>query len=175
MDTIDRVSIWAIVILIISSFALITGHMGEARLERKVQQRMGITDVPVVRGELDSRVNLIKNLMEADNFSKAETLLKELIQQYPYAGEPHMLMGDLFMRRQEPVKAVFEYKEATDLNPDYLDKKTPLFQGKKLKTAVKEALAEIDRRIGLNPADASMRSDRKIIYYLQRRIAGSCS
>jgi len=27
-----------------------------------------------------------------------------------------MLMGDLFMRRQEPVKAVFEYKEAADLN-----------------------------------------------------------
>ena len=175
MDTIDRVSIWAIVILIISSFALITGHMGEARPERQVQQRMGIADVPVVRGELDSRVNLIKNLMEADNFSKAETLLKELIQQYPYAGEPHMLMGDLFMRRQEPVKAVFEYKEAADLNPDYLDKKTPLFQGKKLKAAVKEALAEIDRRIGLNPADESMKSDRKIIYYLQRRIAGSCS
>jgi tetratricopeptide (TPR) repeat protein len=149
--------------------------MGEARPERQVQQRMGIADVPVVRGELDSRVSLIKNLMESDNFSKAETLLKELIQQYPYAGEPHMLMGDLFMRRQEPVKAVFEYKEAADLNPDYLDKKTPLFQGKKLKTAVKEALAEIDRRIGLNPADESMKSDRKIIYYLQRRIAGSCS
>jgi len=35
---------------------------------------------------MDSRVNLIKNLMEADNFSKAETLLKELIQQYLMRG-----------------------------------------------------------------------------------------
>lgn len=175
MDTIDRVSIWAIVILIISSCALITGHMGEARPERQVQQRMGIADEPAVRGELQSRVNLIKNLMEADNFSKSETLLKELMQQYPYAGEPHMLMGDILMRRQEPVKAMFEYKEATDLNPDYLDKKTPLFQGKKMKIAVREALDEIDRRVRRNPGDESLKSDRKIIYYLQRRIAGSCS
>ncbi|NJD55161.1 MAG: hypothetical protein FIA94_02010 [Nitrospirae bacterium] len=175
MDTIDRVSIWAIVILIISSFALITGHMGEAKPERQTQQRTGTADVPAVRGDLDSRVKLVRNLMDADNFGRAEALLKELIQQYPYEGEPHMLMGDVFMRKQDPVKAMFEFKEATDLNPDYLDKKTPLFQGKKLKTAVKEALDEIDRRMRLNPGDESMKSDRKTIYYLQRRIAGSCS
>ena len=175
MDTIDRASIWAIVILIISSFALITGHMGEAKPERQVQQRLENAGMPVLHGELDSRVNVIKNLMETANFIKAEKLLRELMQQYPYAGEPHMLMGDLLMRRQEPVKAVFEYKEATDLNPDYLDKKTSFFQGKKLKIVVKEALDEIDRGLGLNPDDEALKNSKKAVHYLQRRIAGNCS
>lgn len=175
MDRLDRVSIWAIVILIISSFALISGHRGEARPDRNVQQRIAATDYSVVNGEIDNKVKLIKNLLEADNLNKAEILIKELIQKYPYEGEPRMLMGDILMRRQEPVKATLEYKEAIDLNPDYLDKTTPLFQGKKLKIAVREALAEIEKRIRLNLKDESMKSDRKIIYYLQRRIAGSCS
>ena len=85
-----------------------------------------------------------------------------------------MLMGDLFMRKQDPVKAMHEYRQAIDLNPDYLDKKTPLFQGKKLKVAVGEALAEIEHRLRQNPGDEALRSEKKIIYYLYRRIAGSC-
>ena len=85
-----------------------------------------------------------------------------------------MLMGDIYIRRQELIKAVLEYKEAVDLNPDYLDKKTPLFQGKKLKGAVKEALDEIEKKIKANNDDEAMRQNRKVIYYLQRRIAGSC-
>jgi tetratricopeptide (TPR) repeat protein len=174
MDRLDRVSIWAIVILIISSFALISRHMGEAKPDRNVQQRMAAADSSPARGDMDNAVKLIRNLMEADNFNKAEILIRELIQKYPYEGQPHMLLGDILMRKQEPVKAMFEYKEAVDLNADYLDKKTPLFQGKKLKVAVAEALAAIDQRIRRNPGDESLKSDRKIIYYLQRKIAGSC-
>jgi len=67
-----------------------------------------------------------------------------------------------------------EYKEAVDLNPDYLDKKTDLFQGKKLKVAVDEALDEIEMELKANPGDKSMKDSRKLIYYLKRRIAGSC-
>ena len=174
MDWLDRISIWSIVILIISSFALISSHMGEARPERYVQQRQA-TDNPANNSELNSKVKLIKNLTDADSFDKAEVLLKELIQKYPYEGEPHMLMGDIFMRRQDPVNAMFQYKEAVDLNPDYLDKKTPLFQGKKMKIAVNEAMGDIERGLRKDPADESLKKKRKIIYYLQRRIAGSCS
>ncbi|MGD1074990.1 MAG: hypothetical protein ABR903_02755 [Thermodesulfovibrionales bacterium] len=174
MDRLDRVSIWAIVILIISSFALISRHMGEAKLDRNVQQRMAAADSSLARSDMDNAVRPIRNLMEADNFSKAEMLIRELIQKYPYEGQPHMMLGDILMRRQEPVKAMFEYKEAVDLNADYLDKKTPLFQGKKLKVAVSEALAEIEQRARRNPGDESLKSERKVIYYLQRKIAGSC-
>ena len=175
MDRLDRISIWAIAILIITSFALISGHMGEARPDRNLQQRAAASNGAATGGEIAGRVNLARNLMEAGNLAKAEILVRDLIQNYPYEGEPRMVMGDIFMRRQDPIRAMLEYREAVDLNPDYLNKKTPLFQGKKLKIAVREALAKIDEGIRQNPADEALKKDRKTLYYLQRRIAGSCS
>jgi len=173
MDCLDRLSIWAIVILIIGSFAVIVGHVGEARPGRYTQQSAS-ADYVVANGEKDSMLKLAKNLMEGANLDKAELLGRELLRKYPYDGQSHMVMGDILMRKQEPVKAVSEYREAIDINPDFLDKKTPLFQGKKIKTAVTEALAEIDRKIRLAPDEESFKRDRKTIYYLQSRIAGSC-
>ncbi len=175
MDRLDRISILAIVALLISSFALSASHLGEARPGLGIQRRTAGIESPQSNAEVENKMKIIKNIMESDNPGRAETIAAELIRKYPYEGQLHMAMGDILMRKQEPVKAMLEYKEAIDLNPDYLDKKTVLFQGKKLKVAVNEALAEIEKGIRLNPEDDSLRKQRKIIYYLQRRIAGSCS
>lgn len=175
MDRLDRFSIWAIVILLISSSALVSYHMGEAIPGKEGPQRAPVAGSTGINdAELGNKVKVIRNLIEANNLVKAEALARELIMQYPYEGEPRMLTGDILLRKQETVKAMFEYKEAIELNPDYLDKKTPFFQGKKLKAVVREALEEIEKKIKLKPDDESIKRDRKIIYYLQRRIAGSC-
>jgi tetratricopeptide (TPR) repeat protein len=174
MDRLDRISIWALVILIISSFAVIVGHVGEARPDRYVRQNEAAAVQAAVNDERDSMLKLARNLMEGAGLEKAELLVGELLQKYPYDGQTHMIMGDILMRKQEPVRAVLEYREAIDINPDFLDKKTPLFQGKKMRSAVNEALAEIDRQIRSNPNDSSLKRERKTIYYLQRKIAGSC-
>ncbi len=174
MDRLDRISIWTIAVLIVSSLVLISGHVEDAKADRNVQKRTAGAERPAPDGELSQNVKLVRNLMETDGVVKAEALLKDLIQRYPYEAELQMLMGDTLMRKQEPVRAMRAYKEAVDLNPDYLDKKTPLFQGKKLKTAVGEAMTEIERSLRLNPGDTALKTERKMIYYLQRKIAGSC-
>ncbi|MEW6601396.1 MAG: hypothetical protein AB1499_10545 [Nitrospirota bacterium] len=175
MDRLDKISGLAIVIIIISAVMLISSHVGEAVPEHDMRQKMAAADYSVVNSEMESGVNMIRNLIEANNLEKAGMLTQELIQKYPYEGEPRMMMGDIFMRRQEPLRAVPEYKEAVILNPDYLDKKTPLFQGKKLKVAVNEALEKIGKGVSENADKATIGSYKKDIYYLQRRIAGSCS
>ncbi|UCD34478.1 MAG: hypothetical protein JSU90_09275 [Nitrospiraceae bacterium] len=174
MDTLDRISIWVIVVLIISSFVLTGGYRGEAGPDRKAQQRNAAADYAAVNGEVKGKIKIARDLMEAGNLDKAEVLVRELLLKYPFEGEPHMVMGDIFMRRLEPVKAMPEYREAVDLNPDYLDKNTGLFQGKKLKIAVGEALNEIEEKIGSAPDDEFLLESRKTVYYLKRRIAGSC-
>ncbi len=174
MDTLDRISIWTIVILIISSFVLTGGHRGEARPGNKQKQRSAAADYALINAEVQNKVKVARNLMESGNLEKAEMLVKDLIEKFPYEGAPHMIMGDLLMRKQEQIRAMPAYKAAVDLNPDYLDKKTGMFQGKKLNVAVTEALDEVDRKIRANPADKSMKKNRKLIYYLKRRIAGSC-
>jgi len=174
MDRLDRISIWVIVALIISSFVLTSGYRGEALPDRKVKKRAAAGEYAVLNGELEQKLKIAKNIMESNNLEKAELLTRELMQKYPFDGGPHMIMGDIFLRKQDLLSAIPEYREAVDLNPDYLDKKTPLFQGKKLKVAVNEALAEVEKRIDAAPGDASMKETRKLLYYLQRRIAGSC-
>ncbi len=170
MDRLDRFSIWAIALLVISSSALISHNMGEAKpglnAPRKQETRTNFA-------EADGRMKAARNLLEGNNLAKAEVLVRELTQAYPYEGEPWMLLGDVLMRRQQIIDAVLAYKEAVDLNPDYLDRKTPFFQGKKLKRAVNEALGELDGRIKTGGGD-DVKKMRKTMYYLQRRIAGSC-
>jgi len=173
MDTLDRLSIWAIVVLIITSFVLTGGHRGEAKPKKK-QQKIAAADYAVINVEIENKVKVARNLMESNNLEKAAILVKEMIGKFPYEGAPHMVMGDILMRRQEQIRAMPEYKSAVDLNPDYLDKKTPLFQGKKLKVAVNEALDEVEKEMKAHPDSTSMKQSRKLIYYLKRRIAGSC-
>jgi len=174
MDRLDKITIALIMGLVISSFVLASGYKSEAGPDSALQKRKASADYAAVNVEVVNKVKAIKNLMESNNFGKAEIMVKELIQKYPYEGDPHMVMGDIFMRKQELIKAIPEYKEAIDINPDYLDKKTPLFQGKKLKVAARDALVEIEKMIDADPDNKALKQEMKTIYYLERRIAGSC-
>jgi hypothetical protein len=175
MDRFDNISIGALVVLLVVSTAVIYDHRSEAKPDRsRPQQTPAPQEDPAARAELERAGKLVRNLLEAGSLSQAETLVLELVRKYPYQGEPHMLMGDLLMRKQDPVQAMIAYKQAIDVEPDYLDKKTPLFQGKKLKVAVGEALAEIERRLKQRPHDGALKAEKKTVYYLYRKIAGSC-
>ncbi|OGW45294.1 MAG: hypothetical protein A2078_13960 [Nitrospirae bacterium GWC2_57_9] len=175
MDRLDRIAIAAFAVLLVSAAVLMVQHRDEPKTGQTDQPRMvAAAGDPGAAAELDQKSKLIRTLIESESLARAEALVQELLVKYPYQGEPHMLHGDVLMRKQEPVKAMHEYKQAIELNPDYLDKKTPLFQGKKLKVAVGEALAEIEDRLRRDPADTSLKSEKKTIYYLYRKIAGSC-
>jgi len=173
MDRLDKVAIAVLSVLLISAFVMMRGHKAGPK-PAAVKQQMTAAADPAAAVELENAGSVMRNLLESGDFAQAEELAKELMQKHPWRGEPHMLMGDLFMRRQDPVQAMHAYKKAIDLNPDYLDKKTPLFQGKKLKTAVGEALSEIDSQLKQKPGDEQLKREKKIIYYLYRKIAGSC-
>jgi len=174
MDRFDRIAIAAVAVLTAGTLILMQGHTREAKPVRSAKQRTTAGESPAAGAELAGGIRLARNLIEGGNLARAESLVQELKQKHRYEGELAMLMGDLFMRKQEPVRAMYEYKEAIELNPDYLDKKTPLFQGKKMKVAVGEALAEIENRLRKNPGDEALKREKKVIYYLYRRIAGSC-
>lgn len=174
MDRLDRASLLALAALIAVSVVLMRGHEPRPKPDPDLQLRIAAARTPEARAELEAGATAARNLIESGNLGEAEALIRELQRKFPYQGEPHMLMGDLRMRRQQPVPAMEEYKSAIELDPDYLDKKTPRFQGKKLKVAVGEALSEIERHLAQKPGDAALKRQKKVIYYLYRKIAGSC-
>ena len=97
-----------------------------------------------------------------------------LASEYPYNWAPYMVIGDVRLRKQDPVAAMDAFRMGIDLNPDYLDRKTKVFQGKKIKATVLEARGLIEQGLKANPGNSELREKRKTVYYMLRRIAGSC-
>jgi tetratricopeptide (TPR) repeat protein len=172
MDNLDKYSAISIAVLIILSTILIFYQIssGEADNRETLVQRQYAAPNP----ELKKKVQIASDLMKNSNLDKASALIEELVSQFPYDGSPYMMLGDLRIRQQSPIEAMLAYKEAVDLNPDYLDKKAPDFQGKKIKNTVNEARHLIEVELNKNSADKDFRSYRKAVYYMLRKIAGSC-
>ena len=174
MDGLDRISIGAIAVLVAGTVLMAQADRGGQRTERPALKRGALQEQVPPDADLAAKLKVLLNLLESGGLAEAEALAQDLIKRYPYQAEPHMLLGNVFMRKQDPVAAMYAYKRAIDYNPDYLDKKTPQFQGKKLKVAVGEALTEIEKRLKQNPGDERLKTEKKTVYYLYRKIAGSC-
>ena len=172
MDNLDKYSAISIVSLIMLSTVLFFYQVssGEADNRNLTVARQYAPPNP----ELAKKVQIASALIENNNLDKADALIEELVSQFPYSGSPYMMLGDLRIRQQATIEAMLAYKEAVDLNPDYLDKKAPDFQGKKIKNTVNEARHLIDVGLNKNSSDEDLRSHRKTVYYMLRKIAGSC-
>jgi Flp pilus assembly protein TadD len=173
MDKHDKLTVLSVTILMLYGAVLLLTAPDKPQAMSTDKRRVASQQY-IANPELDSKIRLAKNLIAQDNLEKTELLVNSLIGEFPYKGELFILKGDILMRRQQPVAAMYEYKEAVDLNPDFLDKKTKLFQGKKIKITVEEAMAAIESDLQQHPDNTQLKSDRKIVYYMKRKIAGSC-
>ena len=171
MDKLDKLSLLAIIILVVSVSFLVAVYADDPQEQDKYVIRQ---QVRVFNPELDRKVKVAKDLLENNNLLKAEELATGLISEYPYDGAPHMVIGDIQLRKQNLVAAMDSYRNGIELNPDYLDKKTKVFQGKKIKATVLEAKTIIEKDLQENPGNSDLRQKRKTVYYMLRRIAGSC-
>jgi hypothetical protein len=170
MDRLDILSLVVILILIASITFISLGYKSEAGSNRDFNKKRVVVNSEIPPEKLDA----IKAMIAANSMKKADAIVAEMLEKYPYEGGPHMLKGDIMMRKQDPVAAIYSYRAAVELEPDYVDKKTQLFQGRKIKVAVDEVKTIIDRALVKDPADGEMKKARKTMYYLLRSLAGSC-
>lgn len=170
MDRLDKFSAVAIIGLALWGLLLIITQSGEQGKQRETER----VAVQIKDPTLDNKIALAKTLLASNNIDQAEKLLTELINAYPFEAIPYFLNGDVHLYRQDPVGAMREYRKAVDLNPDFLDKKSDLFQGKKVKKTVEEARAVIESGLAANNRDEALLAARKEYYYMLRKIAGSC-
>ncbi len=173
MDKLDKFSIIFILIFIAAIAVVSSEYRSDSgkNINSSLTHSRNAAEADGISGD---QLNMLKKLIETNNLQKAEALLNELTGKYPYDGELHMLMGDVMMRKQDAVGAIYKYKDAVDLNPDYLDKKTPFFQGYKIKIAINEAKLRINETLSKKPGDQDMKTAKKNVYYLLRKLAGSC-
>jgi tetratricopeptide (TPR) repeat protein len=172
MDSLDKKTITAIIALVVSLtlLFLLQGNKVQSEdlsAEPRIEKR-------IYSPGLEKKIKVATDLLASNSVEKAELLINGLISEYPYEGQPYMLLGDLHLYRQNILQAMLAYKEAISYNPDFLDKKTPLFQGKKIKNTVKEARVYLGEQLAQNPGDKQLKEYKKTIYYMLRKIAGSC-
>ncbi|RJX20083.1 MAG: hypothetical protein C4563_06825 [Desulfobulbus sp.] len=173
MDKLDKWTIF-FVMAMAAYASVLMAQAGGTPEQRKIGTAERQERQQALTPEVAGRIQLAKNLLIQDNLAKAEPLLETLITEFPYEGELYLLKGDILMRRQQPIAAMYEYKEAILLNPDFLDKKTRQFQGKKIKVSVEEAMTAIDDGLAKKPGDGKLREDRETLYFMKRKLAGSC-
>lgn len=173
MDKLDKLTIASVTVMLLYAAVLLISAGDQPQKEHEEKSRQ-VAHQYIINPELDSKIALASNLLAQDNIDKTESLVNSLLDEYPYEGKLYMLKGDILMRRQQPVAAMYEYKEAIELNPDFLDKKTELFQGKKIKVTVEEAMTVIQSGLQQQPDSTKLKNDRETVYFMKRKLAGSC-
>ena len=174
LDRLDWLALGGLVVLLLSAAMLVVMQPGEEG-RKAGKGALSRQAVLIVNPELDRKMAVASALLNGGDPGKAAALLDTLISEFPYEGGPHMLKGDLFLRKQQPVEAMLEYRQGVDLNPDYLDKKMKeVFQGKKIKGTLEEARLVISAGLAENKDDQDLREHRKVLYYMLRKVAGSC-
>lgn len=166
MDRLDSVSIGLLILLSLSLIVIISNG---GRESAPVLEGMSIKIPPSLSVEIDRRVGEIRDAIAANALERAQLLLKEALSDFPQEGRFYMLQGDVFLRRQDTLNAIKWYARAVRLEPDFVDRNTPLFQGRKINVVLDEVLKGMERGEVSPPAEI-----KKEIYYLTRKLAGSC-
>jgi len=173
LDRLDRLVIIALTVIVVAGSLIVAGHSGQSEAAKGVN---GVSRqaVVIISPEFDNKLKVANTLLSSGNIDKAGELINGMIEDYPYDGRPYMLLGDLHVHNQQPVLAMLEYRKGVDLNPDFLDKKAELFRGKQIKNILEEAHVAISSGLEKNPDNPQLKERLEILYYMLRRVAGSC-
>ncbi len=169
-DRFDLIMLSAAAILAAAAFALVmTGGEQVPRAAAASRLKAEPPD-PKVYQEIDTA----RNLMEAGQAEEAVKALVRISGANPAMSEPHALMGQSYARLLDYPAAMREYRMALVMDPDYADKKSKKFIGKRIKAAVKDGMAEAKEKLARDPDDHAARVALKDAYYLERMLAGGC-
>jgi tetratricopeptide (TPR) repeat protein len=176
MDWLDRLSIAAIVVITIMVISMLANQ----------EIMKGRQDNPDVEGKQDKspyalQMEVDKKLYqevisykEQGRYPEAMAKLKAIMKKYPERSLSYVYMAQLYLKQGNLGDSIHNYRRAVEIEPDYVDKRTPLFIGDKIKQLVTEGRKKFGREKMLRPKDKDVRKTIDDIYYLQSRLAGGC-
>jgi len=131
----------------------------------KIQQRM----------ELDSKIfHEVAFLFEQRQYRQAMDKLKEVRAMHPDSSTALLWQARLEYEEGMIAESLAGYRQAVDSEPGFIDRKSPLFVGKRIKEKVDESQEKLQREMQLKPNDLSVKKALDDLLYLKRRLAGGC-
>lgn len=171
LDAFDAVGAVAVAIFLLSAIYFGLYGTGSTRPPKAaVAQAVQAATDP----KMTARITAARMQMEAGQLKESVEELKKLTTEYPVLAEPHSVLGQAYSRLQDNPDALREFRLALQIDPDYIDSKSPKFIGKRIKSAVRESITESQTTLQKNPNDQAAKSTLSDARYLERMLAGGC-
>jgi tetratricopeptide (TPR) repeat protein len=177
MDWLDRLSIGAI-----AGITLIAmGMLANQAIVKKDQSNAGIIVAVdkkaayALRMEQDKKIyHEVVSLKGQGLYAEAMAGLNDIMKKYPENSLSYVYTAQLHLGQGNLGEGIHSYRRAVEMEPDYVDDRTPLFIGDQIRELVTEGREKFGREKELKPKDREVRKILKDIYYLQSRLAGGC-
>ena len=177
MDLIHKLSVAALIILTTVTAVLLLQHQ---LISQRLTDESGSQEVALQKSYNLIIANNKATYSEVIELSRQKKLpqametLQGIITAHPDNPMSSVYLARLQYQQGKIAKAVHSYRMAVDSEPDFVDKKTPLFLGSEIMDLITEARGILKREKKLKPNDTGISLALEDMYYLQRRIAGGC-
>ena len=176
MDRLDKISVAAIAVFtLIIVGMLVNNGITKTQAHNPSPAAKGQQDSYALQMEMDKKIyQEVISYKNKGLHAEAMAELEDVIDKYPERPRSYVYLAQFYLEQGKLGDAIHNYRQAVEMEPDYVDERTPLFIGDKIKVLVTEGREKFAREKALKPKDKGVKLALKDIYYLQSRLAGGC-
>jgi tetratricopeptide (TPR) repeat protein len=176
MDWLDKLSIVAIAgLTLITAGMLANQEITKRRLDNPGRADEGEKSSYSSQTEMDKQIFAeVTAYRKKGLYAEAIAEVEDIVKSHPEKSLSYVYLAQLHVEQGKLADSIHSYRRAVEMEPDYVDPRTPLFMGDEIKKLVKEGMEKLEREKTLKPKDEGVRQALKDVYYLQRRLAGGC-
>lgn len=176
MDWLDKLSIAGIAVITLMTVGMLTDQeMTKRRHNNPGTEAKNEESSYASQMEADKKIyQEVASYKEQGLYTEAMAKLEDIMKRYPEKPLSYVYLAQLYLEQGRLADGIHYYRRAVDMEPDYVDERTPLFIGDKIKELVIEGREKFGREKALKPKDKKVRKALEDIYYLQSRVAGGC-
>jgi tetratricopeptide (TPR) repeat protein len=176
MDWLDKLSMAAIVGLTVIAIGMLANHeIIKRRHDNPGTEAKNEKGSYALQMETDKKIyQEVASYKEQGLYTEAMAKLEDIRKKYPEKPMSYVYLAQLYLEEGRLADGIHNYRRAVEMEPDYVDERTPLFIGDKIKELVIEGREKFGREKALKPKDKKVMKTLKDIYYLQSRVAGGC-
>ena len=176
MDWLDKISIATLgVLLCITVIMVAQSEIAHRKQDNPGHEEGAKQPSYRLKQERNDRIfKEVRSQIKAGDLDNAIGALKEIMEKHPDNAQTYVYMAQIKLRRGKLGESIQNYRQAVEMEPDFVDQRTPFYIGDKLEVLVREGMDKYKREKELKPGDQSVDKVLKDVYYLQRRLAGGC-
>lgn len=111
----------------------------------------------------------VMELIDSGALEKALLMLKQMETGNKNDAHLYFLQGEIYSKMKLYKESITSFLKAVKLDPDYVEEGCSLYRGTLIKEVTQDAIEYFKDR-----SDSASRETIKIVYAMQRRLAGSC-